>query len=347
MATLIAEDGGKRQHRQCLEHLLETTTGPIRIASAYITDTELLLGVTNRQVQILTSLLRMDVISNATSLKALKTLIEMGVQSRCFTDGPRLHAKVYIFDDECAVVTSANLTRNALNSNIEVGIQFTGTAVKDVSRWFDTLWGKAEDLDLPKVAQWEQQTAGLRRDYAALRRKANAKPPLPHEASPSVSSKAKLRHLFENAGGFFLCNTDRRQGTRTASHGYMLEEAMRSTGYAAAWEQFKYPAHMDRVKQGDAILMFAKRVGIIGIGRARTGREIRDGNDADRVSRIGNVDYQKNDREWRVPVDWVVWAENDTDACPFRSPNATFLDLKAEQYSEKLEEVRRHFLPTS
>ena len=128
MLTVIAEnDGGQRQHRHRLRDLLETTNGPVRIPSAYVTDTALLTSTKNRKVQLLTSLSPMDIVSGAPSLESLALLLKSGVYCRCVSGGPRLHAKVYIFGDESAVVTSANLTRNALNSNIEVGIQLTGS----------------------------------------------------------------------------------------------------------------------------------------------------------------------------------------------------------------------------
>jgi HKD family nuclease len=95
----------------------------VRIASAYVTDSALLSGIKNRRVQLLTSLSLMDIVSGASSLESLALLISRGVQCRCVSGGPRLHAEVYIFGAESAVVTSANLTRNALDSNIEVGIR--------------------------------------------------------------------------------------------------------------------------------------------------------------------------------------------------------------------------------
>jgi len=45
MHKVIAEDGIHRRHRQWLANLLETTKGSVRVASAYITDSDLLLGI--------------------------------------------------------------------------------------------------------------------------------------------------------------------------------------------------------------------------------------------------------------------------------------------------------------
>jgi phospholipase D-like protein len=245
---LIAEDGVVRQHRQRLQELLDATAGPVRIASAYVTDHELLFGVSKRKVRLLTSLVRMDIVSGATSLKSLRTLLDAGVHCRSLSDGPRLHAKVYVLGEEFAVVTSANLTRSALDSNIEVGVCLSGGAVRQLADWFDTFWAKARRVDQAKVSKWEQETETLRQEYARLRKKAGAGPRLPNEATPSVPSPARLRDLVDNAPRFFVCNTNRRYSPDGKD-----EELMRRSGYAAVWTDFKYPKHMERVRPGDAI----------------------------------------------------------------------------------------------
>lgn len=331
MLEVIAEDGGsQRQHRQRLRKLLETTKGPARIASAYITDTALLSGIKSRKARLLISLLRMDIVSGATSLESLRSLIEAGVQCRYLSNGPRFHAKVYIFGDESAVVTSANLTGNGLDSNIEVGILLSGSAVHELTVWFDAFWAKAGQLDLEKVSKLQQETAALRREYAVLRKKASAMPTLPNEALPSVRLPEELRDLLDNANRFFVCNTNRRWSRD-------VEEQMRRRSYAAAWEEFKYPTHMDQVEQDNAIFMFAKGVGIIGIGRARAPREILEPSDADRIE---NGDT----REWRVPVDWLAWVEEDVDSFSWHSPYPTFFDVSGDKYRELRQGVRKHFL---
>ena len=47
--SLILEDGSsQRKHRKCLNSLLASTKGMLRIASAYVTDRELLTGTPDR-----------------------------------------------------------------------------------------------------------------------------------------------------------------------------------------------------------------------------------------------------------------------------------------------------------
>jgi phosphatidylserine/phosphatidylglycerophosphate/cardiolipin synthase-like enzyme len=125
MITLITENGGK-QHLHTFRRLLQSTKQNIKIASAYVTDYDLIRHSRVSDIRLLTSLSRMDVISGATSPEALLLLTESGVVCKCMPGSPRFHVKVYIFDNDSCVVTSANLTHNALYSNIETGVLFTG-----------------------------------------------------------------------------------------------------------------------------------------------------------------------------------------------------------------------------
>lgn len=333
MPKVVAEDGRRRKHRHFLQNLLETTKGPVRIASAYITDTDMLFGIENREVQVLTCLSPMDILSGATSLESVNSLIQTGVKCRDLSGGPKLHAKVYMFGNEVAFVTSANLTRSGLDSNIEVGVQLAGSAVRELTVWFDTFWKKAKRLDVAKIAEWKQETAALRREFAALRKKVRKILTSTNEASPSVPSPQRLHDLLNDANCFFVCNTDRK-------HDLDAEDRMRRRNYAAAWETFKYVKHMEKVKKGHAIFMFAKGEGIIGVGRAKAPCEKLRPDDPDRVR-------ETTTREWRIPVDWLAWEEHDADAVSFDSPNATFFDVSGDTYRDLRRDVRSHFLGDS
>lgn len=60
-----------------------------------------------------------DFAVGASNLDTLCTLAEGGMSIRTLS---RLHAKVYIFDDSTALITSANATYSGLNRNLECGI---------------------------------------------------------------------------------------------------------------------------------------------------------------------------------------------------------------------------------
>jgi hypothetical protein len=289
----------------------------------------LLAGVGVRDVRLLTSLLRMDIITGASSLDSLRSLIEGGVHCRCLAKGPRLHAKVYILGGQAAVVTSANLTRNALDSNIEVGVQISGTAVNELVAWFDTFWNGAVPLKLKEISRWQKDTNSLRSEYSALRKKAATMQMPRTEAHPALVSPKQFHSLFDRENRFFVCNTNRRWSL-------VAEQRMRQRGYAAAWEDFKYPSHMQEVERGNAIFMYAKGVGIIGIGQARDSHEVLQPGNPDRV-------MDGDTPEWRVPVDWLAWEEDDADCLFWPSPNSTFFDVNDDKYRPLREGIRRHF----
>jgi PLD-like domain len=137
MPNIIVKVGS---HRRILEKLLTKTRGIIRVASAYVTDKELLLGSNAEEVRLLIPLSKMDIVVGATSLDCLRLLLERGVKCRVLTAPPKFHAKVYIFNSECAVVTSANLTTSGFDKNIEVGVLLRGRASAKLIAWFDERW---------------------------------------------------------------------------------------------------------------------------------------------------------------------------------------------------------------
>jgi PLD-like domain len=321
MAITLIEpnDSGERQHRANLRSLLEQVDGTVRIASAYVTDTSLLLGAKGHDVRLLTHISRKDIIFGATSLQSLHALIEAGMQCRYLSGEPRLHAKVYLFGSRSAVVTSANLTQKALDRNLEVGVRFDGIEVAQLVNWFDKLWDEAEALDPEMIIAWWRETEAERTELFALCKRAEKQPEL------SSNRATKLRNLFESDNCLFVCNTNRRYSLND-------EKTMHQRGYAAAWEDFHFPSHMDRVKKGDTICMYAKGKGIIGIGRAKGPVEKLEPGTSGRVAPDGK-------REWRVPTDWLVW--KDDSAFRWSSPNSTFFEVSGDKALR--EDLKKHF----
>jgi hypothetical protein len=234
MKKVIAEDGSDRQHASALEGLLNTTQGTVRVASPYITENPLAMALVGRRVEILTSLSPMDIVSGAMSLHALKALIDMGAECREMTSGPKFHAKVYIFGDVSAVVTSANFTGNGLKRNIEVGVQLTGRDVDDLAAWFDTFWAQARPISDARIMNLIAETSELRREFRSMKSRAGALRPFENEDNSDLPN---------TASHFFLCNTNRKNGPD-------FESVMHDQGYAAVWEKFNYPGHMEKVQSG-------------------------------------------------------------------------------------------------
>lgn len=79
-------------------------------------------------VKVVTDLSPGALASEALDARALLSLLER-LPAASLTHLPRLHAKVYIADHACAVVTSANLTDGGLSLNREYGLRIDDSAV--------------------------------------------------------------------------------------------------------------------------------------------------------------------------------------------------------------------------
>lgn len=261
-----------------------------------------------------------------------------------------IHAKIFIADDH-ALVTSANLTRTAFAQRHEIGVFLSNNESAPVVSIFEKWWAKAAkpprgwikklQTSAPRRGRGEEpsgtQLATLYplprppgNDSGDGKQKKSSSARTPRsEASRVLLSRKQLDSLFDKENNFFVCNTDRLHT------GLVAGKLMHQRGYAAAWEKFKFPNRMRQVEPGNAILMYANGEGIIGIGRAKSSCEVLQPRSHKRL-RSGHT------REWRVPVDWLVW----DDANPFRdwtSPPPTFFKLKQKKHRRLLARVRRHF----
>lgn len=335
-SQLLFEYGGDRRfHRERLESLIDSSNGIVRIATAYITDRTILTRAECER-RLLIPLRPIDVVSGATSLETIRALIDDGVECRLLPEYPRFHAKTYIFGVTAAIVTSANLTTSALKFNVEVGSELEGEAVSQIVSWFDDLWKIADLITVNALSDIAAKVNGLRSDYEKLRKKANTELPVVSVADDAYPLNSSLGRAFQNAGRFFLCNTNRRYTERTPTVGYATEEAMHTRRFAAAWEDFNYDSHMQEVKKDDVILMFAKSVGVIAVGIARGTCETLAVGEPTRVFN----GHRKP--EWRVPTEWVVWVD-DLAAMPYKSSNYTFANISADSYSDLRDDVLKHF----
>jgi hypothetical protein len=85
--------------------------------------------------------------------------------------------------------------------------------------------------------------------------------------------------------------------------------------------------------------MYAKGVGIIGIGRAEAECEILEPRCPDRIR---NFKDEENTTEWRVLVRWLAWCD-DEDAYNWNAPNFTFWNITNPEHTDFRNAVRRHF----
>jgi len=72
------------------------------------------------RVELITELNPRALLSGSLEIAALQSLLGNQVDLRSY--GNKLHAKVYIFDQKTAVITSANMTNGGLTGNFEMGV---------------------------------------------------------------------------------------------------------------------------------------------------------------------------------------------------------------------------------
>ena len=147
-----------------LENALRRDRSELRIVSPFIKHPALqrLLALRPERIRVVTRFDLEGFARSVSDVAALRTLLESGASVR----GLRaLHAKLYIFGDNVAVVTSANLTVAGLDTNPEFGIVTEDpAAVRRCRDYFDDLWHRArDDLRLDEVDRW---TADLARYLA-------------------------------------------------------------------------------------------------------------------------------------------------------------------------------------
>ena len=111
----------------------------------------------NVSVQILTRIRMQDLIDGASDLEAFEKLLQFAevsgleVTVKCLSN---LHAKVYIFDENSAVITSSNLTPSGLKLNVEYGIEVTEqTAIQHILDDMQNYWSVAETLTVEMIEQ--------------------------------------------------------------------------------------------------------------------------------------------------------------------------------------------------
>lgn len=106
------------------------------------------------RIRVITRFHPGEMLAGVNDTAALRALLDAGAEIR----GVRgLHAKVYVFGDERAIVTSANLTEAALRRNHEFGfVTSEKPIVRRCTDYFEQLWNRAgANLDLTRLEGWE------------------------------------------------------------------------------------------------------------------------------------------------------------------------------------------------
>ncbi len=103
--------------------LVQQSKKSIKITSPFVKQDicEELINVKNKstKVELITSFKLMSIYSGSIDISAIENIIRNNGTVKSF---PRLHSKIYLFDDCKAIISSANLTYGGLIKNYEYGI---------------------------------------------------------------------------------------------------------------------------------------------------------------------------------------------------------------------------------
>lgn len=198
-----------------------------RAASRFVTNAPY------KQIQILTRFDLDGFRAGVSDTLALRQLLTAGAQIRGIRN---LHAKVYLVGDR-AIVTSANLTEQALIRNHEFGFSSDDPAITSTCHsYFDSLWDRAgNDLEASMIDGWDTRVS-----QSALGAKGITAPPrLGDEGvdigfSPESSVEPKPVNTSEQGFvKFFAVGNDRVDPSRSVK-----DEVNSSTSHWA----LSYPA---------------------------------------------------------------------------------------------------------
>jgi hypothetical protein len=164
-----------------LETLLDSATQELLVASPYIKTREA-EWVCNRlaknghdkniRMQVLTDVRSSNVLAGSLDMAALR-ILQSGLSHCEIVNLPRLHAKVYVADESCAIVTSANLTPSGLDVNLEYGIGFTDpTTVRNVRQDLQRYSALGNPLTTHSIAELEKVSDLLRIEFQAIKKSA-------------------------------------------------------------------------------------------------------------------------------------------------------------------------------
>ncbi len=147
----------ERWDRQFADALSEGAD-ELRIICPFIKDGALkkLLRRKPRKIRVITRFNLADFATGVSDINALQRLLDAGAAVRGVKN---LHAKLYLFGESRAIITSANLTEAAVERNHELGIvSDDADLMKNCHAYFDNLWQRAgSDLQEECLDSWDKK----------------------------------------------------------------------------------------------------------------------------------------------------------------------------------------------
>ncbi|MDE6708958.1 MAG: phospholipase D family protein, partial [Oscillospiraceae bacterium] len=128
-------------HLDKILDLFDGTKKNIKIISPFVqlSMVERLCSAVNKGVTctFITRFYVEDMINKASSIDALEMMINNGIEVYALK---KLHTKLYLFDNDNAILGSANFTNGGFKSNIELSLMMTEEAViKELHDYFDEI----------------------------------------------------------------------------------------------------------------------------------------------------------------------------------------------------------------
>lgn len=152
--TMQLVDGGWSKE---FTEAVQADSSELRIVCPFIKASSLqrLLRHHPGRVQVITRFNLADFADGVSDVTALRRLLEGGARVRGVRN---LHAKLYLFGESRAIITSCNLTEAALSQNRELGMVIQDwRIVKKCLAYFDKLWRLGgNDLLLEQVDAWDK-----------------------------------------------------------------------------------------------------------------------------------------------------------------------------------------------
>lgn len=217
---------------------------------------ERLLACKPKKIQIVTRFNLADFADGVSDIEALRKLLDAKAQVRGIKN---LHAKLYLFGSSRAIVTSANLTRAALEHNHEFGLiandkSFTQTCRK----YFEDLWkcGK-KNLSVRRIDDWDEKIIRFRRTNGQSLQKKDLKD-FGEDASiidPPTIQSSKAISCASQAFVKFLGSSRESDGGSVPLSCPIIEEIERAGCHWAVCS----PKKPRQVQEG-AVMFIARRV---------------------------------------------------------------------------------------
>jgi len=181
---------------ELFSELISLASHELLVVSPFIktqTTRELLVNLQQRRVDqdirvvAVTNLRPESVLAGSTDVDAL-ALLSTKLPRFELVHLPSLHAKVYVADNQAAVVTSANLTPSGIRGNLEYGVAFTENGVvREIRRDLESYSLLGAVVTASEIEVIAQETIELREAFVAA------------EKSIRSDAKRSFRRLLEGA----------------------------------------------------------------------------------------------------------------------------------------------------